>query len=88
MTGPGRAASGPAASGPAEPCKCPLCGCVFHQGAGACPVCPTSRGCAENQCPNCGYVVAGRSAALEALRSLGRALGRLLARAAPGGGAA
>lgn len=57
---------------------CPLCGLQFDEGVAKCGSCPLHEGCQTTCCPRCGYTFADRSATVEALRRVGRSLGRWL----------
>ena len=57
---------------------CPLCGYRFEKGAERCGGCPMHDACGAISCPRCGYEFVERSAAVDALRRLGRGIRALI----------
>ncbi|MBI3449331.1 MAG: hypothetical protein HY049_10505 [Acidobacteria bacterium] len=64
------------AANPGREHVCPLCSARFMSGAVRCGACPMSRVCDLECCPNCGYEFVERSATVEMIQRVGRALRR------------
>lgn len=68
--------------------RCPLCGHGFDRGVEKCGGCPMHGGCGTLCCPGCGYSYAERSATLDGIGRVARALRRLFAPGRDGRGEA